>query len=162
MLDGFAQEVATHPSDLEKFLHPELHLGYNPKNKYIWVAQGCSGVFADVAGYHYGCGDTHDANARRYDSPGHDVGAVTAGAVLGALIEGIVDDQKHDRQHTTSNRHHDIGYSGCHGVGYLVDNPDHAIDDRPQFDSRGEPNFDAKGNYQGCHGIGCLVNDPKK
>src|SRR5688572_3176319 len=31
--------------------------GYNPKSRYIWVAQGCSGVFADVGGYHHGRGD---------------------------------------------------------------------------------------------------------
>lgn len=30
--------------------------GYNPKSKYIWVAQGCQGVFADVSGYHHGRG----------------------------------------------------------------------------------------------------------
>ncbi len=24
--------------------------GYNPRSKYIWVAQGCSGIFADVGG----------------------------------------------------------------------------------------------------------------
>ena len=34
------------------------------------------------------------------------------------------------------------------------------IDDRPQYDKDGNPNFDTKGNYQGCHGIGCEVDNP--
>jgi len=134
--------------------------GYNPKSKYIWVAQGCSGIFADVGGYHHGRGDTFDANARMYDHRGHDIGAVAAGAVLGAIVQGMADDRKHNRQHTTSNYAPGSGYNGCHGVGCLVDNPDDEIDDTPQFDRQGEPNFDEDGNYQGCHGVGCLVDDP--
>lgn len=133
--------------------------GYNPNSKYVWVAQGCSGVFADIGGYHHGRGDTFDAGARQYDHRGHDVGSVVAGAVIGALIEGMADDHgKH--HHTTSNYRDDGGYNGCHGVGCLVDNPDEAIDTRPQFDKEGNPNFDVHGNYQGCHGAGCLVDDP--
>jgi len=57
----------------------------------------------------------------------------------------------------------DDGYNGCHGVGCMVDNPDvrtRAIDDRPQFDRDGNPNFDTRGRYQGCHGIGCEVDNP--
>lgn len=34
------------------------------------------------------------------------------------------------------------------------------IDDRPQFDRDGNPNFDTQGNYQGCHGLGCEVDNP--
>ncbi|MEP7453340.1 hypothetical protein [Phyllobacterium sp. SB3] len=34
------------------------------------------------------------------------------------------------------------------------------IDDRPQYDKDGSPNFDIQGNYQGCHGIGCKVDNP--
>jgi hypothetical protein len=63
------------------------------------------------------------------------------------------------------------GYDGCHGTGCLVDSPDdrrrnvtaggdQSIDDRPQFDREGNPNFDTQGNYQGCHGIGCEVDTP--
>ncbi|ENW19563.1 DUF3011 domain-containing protein [Acinetobacter haemolyticus] len=26
--------------------------GFNPKSGYLWVSQGCSGVFADPTGYH--------------------------------------------------------------------------------------------------------------
>lgn len=133
--------------------------GYNPRSKYIWVAQGCSGIFADVGGYHHGRGDTFDQNARMYDQRGHDVGAVVGGAILGALIEGMADGS-HSRRHTTSNYRRDDGYNGCHGVGCMVDNPDEVIDTRPQFDRQGEPNFDVHGNYQGCHGAGCLVDDP--
>jgi hypothetical protein len=134
--------------------------GYNPRSKYIWVAQGCSGVFADVGGYHHGRGDTFDPNARMYDHHGHDVGGVVAGVVVDALIQGMTESSKHNHHHTTSNYRDSDGYSGCHGVGCLVDNPDEAIDDTPQFDKQGEPNFDTHGNYQGCHGVGCLVDDP--
>ena len=134
--------------------------GYNPKSKYIWVAQGCSAVFADVAGYHHGRGDGFDANARMYDHRGHDVGAVAAGAVLGALAEGMVQDTRNNRHHTTTNYVYQNTYNGCHGVGCLVDNPDQEIDNTPQFDRSGEPNFDTEGNYQGCHGVGCVVDDP--
>lgn len=134
--------------------------GYNPRSRYIWVAQGCSGVFADVGGYHHGRGDGFDQNARMYDHRGHDVGSVVAGAVLGALIEGMADEGEKKHHHHTSNRHDDGGYNGCHGIGCEVDNPDQAIDTRPQFDKQGFPNFDVHGNYQGCHGVGCLVDDP--
>lgn len=134
--------------------------GYNPKSRYVWVAQGCSGIFADVAGYHHGRGDTFDQNARHYDHHGHDVGAVVAGAVLGALVDGMADSARHTHHHSTSNYRYDGGYTGCHGVGCVVDNPDSAVDDTPQFDRNGEPNFDTHGNYQGCHGLGCLVDDP--
>lgn len=133
--------------------------GYNPRSRYIWVAQGCAGVFADVGGYHYGRGDDFDKNARMYDHHGHDLGTVAAGAVLGAILEGMVDDKKHSHRHTTSNYRAEDSYNGCHGIGCKVDNPD-TIDDRPQFDKNGEPNFDTHGNYQGCHGEGCLVDDP--
>jgi len=57
----------------------------------------------------------------------------------------------------------DDGYDGCHGVGCMVDNPRtsaRVIDDRPQFDRDGNPNFDTRGGYQGCHGIGCEVDNP--
>lgn len=135
--------------------------GYNPKSKYIWVAEGCSGVFADVAGYHHGRGDTFDNNARLYNKHGNDVGAAVAGAVVGALIEGMTDNRSNRRQHATSNYLDRGGYNGCHGVGCLVDNPDQAVDTTPQFDAEGEPNFDTHGNYQGCHGMGCLTDDPE-
>ena len=131
--------------------------GYNPASKYVWVAQGCAGVFADVSGYHHGRGDTFDAGARHYDHHGHDVGAVVAGAVIGALVDGMTQSGHH---HTTSNYRDAGGYNGCHGIGCMVDNPGQAVDNRPQFDRQGEPNFDVHGNYQGCHGVGCLVDDP--
>ncbi|MET3649969.1 DUF3011 domain-containing protein [Phyllobacterium ifriqiyense] len=134
--------------------------GYNPKSKYLWVAEGCAGVFADVGGYHHGRGDGFDPGARSYDHRGHDTGAVIAGAVLGALIEGMAEGDKHKHRHSTSNYRDDGGYNGCHGIGCKVDNPDEDVDDRPQFDKEGEPNFDTHGNYQGCHGAGCLVDDP--
>ncbi|MBP1843702.1 hypothetical protein J2046_001958 [Rhizobium petrolearium] len=134
--------------------------GYNPRSRYIWVAQGCSGVFADVGGYHHGRGDGFDQNARMYDHRGHDIGGAVAGAVLGAILEGLADEGEKKHQHHTSNHHDGGGYNGCHGIGCKVDNPDQAIDTRPQFDRQGNPNFDVHGNYQGCHGAGCLVDDP--
>lgn len=136
--------------------------GYNRRSGYIWVADGCSGVFADVDAYHHGRGDSYDPGARSYSSRGHDTGAVVAGAVLGALIAGAAD--HHGHHHTTSNVDPGSSYSGCHGIGCKVDNPDRgssdAIDPRPSFDRDGNPNFDTHGNWQGCHGAGCLVDNP--
>lgn len=138
--------------------------GYNPKSRYIWVAEGCAGVFADVAGYHHGRGGGHDADTRAYDDRGHDTGAVVGGAVLGALVAGMAEDGRkhHGHAHTTTNYVYVDGDNDCHGVGCLVDDPDanDDIDPTPQFDAEGEPNFDEHGDYQGCHGVGCLVDDP--
>ena len=130
--------------------------GYNPASRYIWVAQGCAGVFADASGYHHGRGDSFDPGARHYDHRGHDLGKVVAGVVIGALLDGMT--HEHHR-HTTSNVRPDDGYNGCHGIGCVVDKPE-TIDTTPQFDKNGEPNFDVHGNYQGCHGVGCLVDNP--
>ena len=140
--------------------------GFNRKSGYIWVANGCRGVFADVGGYHHGRGDTYDQGARHYDEYGHDTGAIVAGAVLGAILSSANNASKARSQyrHTTSNMNHDRAdtYAGCHGIGCMVDNPDSGqeIDTRPQFDREGNPNFDTEGNYQGCHGVGCLVDTP--
>lgn len=57
----------------------------------------------------------------------------------------------------------DDGYDGCRGTGCLVDRPhkrDRRIDDRPQYDRNGNPNFDTRGRYIGCRGLGCKVDDP--
>lgn len=133
--------------------------GYNPKSGYIWVAQGCSGVFADVRGYHHGRGDGFDPGARMYDHRGHDVGAVVGGAVLGALVGSMTDSRRDNRSHTTTNYIYVDGHNGCRGGGCRTSSPE-PIDNTPQFDRQGEPNFDEHGNYQGCHGLGCLVDDP--
>ncbi len=131
--------------------------GFNPKTRYIWVANGCAGVFADVGGYHHGRGDTFDPGARQYGDRGHDLGAVAGGIILGALIQGATRHNGHS--HATSNVSQGSGYNGCHGLGCIVDDPATAeVDGTPQFDTNGEPNFDTEGNYQGCHGIGCLVD----
>ena len=123
--------------------------GYNPASRYLWVAQGCAGVFADVGGYHYGRGGQTDSNARSYDDRGHDVGAAVGGLVAAALVAGLLDGSHKDHSHSTSNRGSGNGYSGCHGSGCTVDNPDQRSSD-----------FNAKGQYQGCHGNGCLVDNP--
>lgn len=115
--------------------------GFNPRSGYIWVGNGCSGVFADVGGYHHGRGDTYDEGARRYDDRGHDVGAVVGGLVLGAIVGAAVSDD-HTSHHHSHDRRSD------------------EIDTRPQFDRDGNPNFDTHGNYIGCHGLGCQVDNP--
>lgn len=125
--------------------------GYNPGSGYLWVAEGCSGVFADVGGYHYGRGGQVDANARSYDNHGHDVGAAVGGAIVAALVAGMLDGSHKDHSYNTSNRGSSSGYSGCHGSGCLVDNPDR---------NERSSNFDSKGKYTGCHGSGCLVDNP--
>ena len=103
--------------------------GYNPKKGYLWVAEGCAGVFANVAGYHYGRDDGYDSNARMYNDHGNDVGAVVGGAVVGALIEGMVgsggqSSGKHETSNHVTNNYSSgsagSGYSGCHGMGCLV------------------------------------------
>jgi len=125
--------------------------GYNPRSGYIWVANGCGGVFADVAGYHYGRGGGYDPNARAYDEHGHDIGAVIGTAVIDGLVDGMKKHKHKDHRYTTSNVSDDSdGYNGCHGKGCLVDSPD---DDTAS-------SFDKNGNYQGCHGVGCLVDNP--
>ncbi|MGB6094840.1 MAG: DUF3011 domain-containing protein [Comamonas thiooxydans] len=134
--------------------------GYNPTSQYIWVSRGCSGVFADVGGYHYGRGDDYDPGARHYDERGHDLGSVLGGVVLGVLIEDMTSDT-HKRSHTNSNYPRDSRYNGCYGNGCQVDRPNVNIDKTPQYDKNGEPNFDINGGYIGCHGIGCLVDDPE-
>lgn len=134
--------------------------GYNPNSRYIWVSRGCSGVFADVSGYHHGRGDGYDSGARAYDERGHDVGAVVGGVVLGAIIESMVSDS-HKSSHTTSNVTINNAYNRCHGSGCRGEKPNEYIDETPQYDKNGEPNFDMEGNYQGCHGLGCLVDDPE-
>lgn len=138
--------------------------GFNSKTRRIWVSDGCSGVFADPGGYHHGQAGTFDKGARTYGPRGHDAGVLVAGAVLGAVIAGAGKSDK--KRHTTTNsyyytRNSGSGYTGCHGVGCLVDDPDQkVVDDRPQYDKEGNPNFDTHGNYQGCHGIGCEVDTP--
>lgn len=107
--------------------------GFNPATSRIWVSEGCSGVFADPGGYHHGQAGTVDSGARQYDHRGHDGGAVIAGAILGALIEGAASSGK---QHTTSNSSYHTGrsgsgYTGCHGVGCLVDDPDYGSPPEP-------------------------------
>lgn len=147
--------------------------GFNPQTRRIWVAEGCSGVFAEAGGYHHGRGDTYDENARNYDKHGNDVGKVVAGGVLALILAAALDDSSDKKKHTTSNnaysrpdrRHPSSGYSGCHGLGCVVDDPDarprnDAIDPRPQFDKQGNPNWDTNGNWQGCRGLGCQVDNP--
>lgn len=99
--------------------------GFNPTTRRIWVSEGCSGVFADPSGYHHGQAGTVDSAARQYDHRGRDAGALVAGAVVGALVGSSVS----GKRHTTTNNYiytgrTGSGYTGCHGVGCLVDDPD--------------------------------------
>ncbi|MBX3693432.1 DUF3011 domain-containing protein [Dokdonella sp.] len=117
--------------------------GFNPRQGYIWVNEGCSGVFADVGGYHHGRGDTWDQGARHYDDRGHDAGAIVGGMVLGAMLGAAARDDHDAHRHARDRRSEEI-------------------DTRPQFDRDGNPNFDVHGNYQGCHGLGCQVDNPDR
>lgn len=132
--------------------------GFNRTTSRIWVAEGCSGVFADPQGYHYGRGDAYDPNARHYDERGHDAGKLTAGliaaVILGAALEA--DEAKQNRRYTTSND----WYSHPGHVHRSKKNAGAPIDTRPAFDKAGNPNYDPKGAYIGCHGVGCLVDNP--
>lgn len=113
--------------------------GFSPRDRYIWVSDGCSGVFADSNGYYHGKSDTYDEGARSYDSSGRDAGLLV-GALLGAALLDDMDkkDNKHKhksysngKEHHSSNRGRNnerysapSDYDGCHGIGCLVDNPD--------------------------------------
>lgn len=136
--------------------------GFNRRTQRIWVDQGCSGVFADVGGYHHGRDGTYDTGSRRYDDRGRDVGLLALGTVLGALASDQSEHHSNYRSDTHSYAHG--GYDGCHGEGCLVDPPNDggadAIDTRPSFDKQGNPNFDTQGNWIGCHGAGCDVDPP--
>lgn len=78
--------------------------GFSRNRGVIWVADGCSGRFADVGGYHHGRGDRYDEGSRMYDHRGNDIGAVIGGAVLGAIIAGAVSDSDDDRHHRNADR----------------------------------------------------------
>lgn len=126
--------------------------GFDRRRQRLWVDQGCSGVFADVGGYHHGRSGTFDAGSRRYDDRGQDVGLLDR-------------HEYHSNYRSDTHSYAHGGYDGCHGVGCLVDPPKgdggpDAIDTRPSFDKAGNPNFDTQGNWIGCHGAGCGVDSP--
>lgn len=113
--------------------------GFNPATSRIWVTDGCAGVFADPSGYHHGQAGTVDQGARGYGHRGHDTGALIAGALIGALVEGAASS---GHKHSTTNNYvytqsTGSGYTGCHGVGCLVDDPDDSF--VPSYDEPPEP-----------------------
>lgn len=110
--------------------------GFNPKTGYLWVANGCAGVFADPAGYHYGMRGGYDEGARRYDNRGHDVGKVSASAFIGSLMGAA---------------------AAAQGASRASQQVDPTVQ---KFDRDGNPNYDADGNYIGGHGLGTLVDNP--
>jgi len=117
--------------------------GFNRKTGYLWVANGCAGVFADPSGYHYGMRGGYDDGARRYGSRGQDLGNVTAGAFIGAMLGGAMAQQSANQAARQAER------------------ASQAVDPTVQkFDRQGNPNYDADGNYIGGHGLGTLVDDP--
>lgn len=138
--------------------------GFNRSTQRIWVDQGCSGVFADVGGYHHGRDGTYDTGSRRYDDRGRDVGLLALGSVLGAALASSEKSEHHSNYRSDTHSYAHGGYDGCHGEGCLVDPPRDsgadAIDTRPSFDKQGNPNFDTHGNWIGCHGTGCDVDPP--
>lgn len=71
-----------------------------------------------------------------YDNHGHDVGEVIGGAVLGAIIAGAAGNDHHAHSHTTTNYTYNNNYSGCHGIGCKVDNPDDEVDNTPSSTKR--------------------------
>ncbi len=131
--------------------------GFNRDTRRIWVADGCSGVFADPVGYHHGRGDRYDDGARHYDERGHDAGKVMAGLVAAALIGAALDDDsaKKNKNYSTSNNYYSHPSHNKHSKPGSQD-----IDPRPSFDREGNPNFDTSGGYIGCHGVGCEVDSP--
>ena len=76
--------------------------GFSRNRRVIWVADGCSGRFANVGGYHHGRGDRYDDDARLYDHDGNDVGAVIGGVVLGAIIAAALGDDDDDKKHRSA------------------------------------------------------------
>lgn len=101
---------------------PNRTWGFNPATLRIWVSDGCGGVFADDAPYYGGqgypyYGPDYNPPPPRHDHGNHQVEAVVAGAILGAVIESSMHDHKHHKYQS--------GYNGCHGVGCMVDDPDH-------------------------------------
>ena len=71
--------------------------GFSPRDKYIWVSDGCSGVFADSNSSNYSSNQGYDSSGRR------------ANKIRDLYDEGYTAPQDYD---------------GCHGIGCLVDNPD--------------------------------------
>lgn len=127
--------------------------GFNPATRRIWVSQGCSGVFADVGGYHHGRSDSYDPGARSYNDRGYDTGAMTAGMIAGAILGAAADSGK-SYSHTTSNYYYTAPPSRPRDTSQDTDYS------TPQFDKQGNPNFDTSGGYIGCHGVGCTVDIP--
>jgi hypothetical protein len=146
--------------------------GTDPRG--IWVDRGCSGLFA-VGGRGQGGG-------------GH--GAAVIGGMVGAMLGASISAGT-SHSYTTTTRsfsYHSSGwgptpqpwtrdggpnfdrlgrYSGPHGLGALVDNPDRdppasqeADPTVQKFDRNGNPNYDSDGNYIGAHGLGALVDNP--
>ncbi len=147
--------------------------GFNRKTGYLWVADGCAGVFADASGYHYGMRGGSDPGARQYNDRGHDLGAMAAGMMFGAMLNAGASSSHEEHHYTYSNFNSSTNsftnsnYDGPHGMGALVDNPDRdppasqEVDPTVQkFDKDGNPNYDADGNYIGGHGLGTLVDNP--
>lgn len=138
----------------------------------IWVDRGCAAEFSV--------------------SSGSNAGAVVGAAIIGGIVGALLGDSSNDhgyRSATRDNYHYSYRYSdpspppydrygnpnydrkgrytGCHGLGCMVDNPDaggngsQEVDPTVRkFDKDGNPNYDADGNYIGAHGLGALVDNP--
>ncbi|MFT3987278.1 DUF3011 domain-containing protein [Aestuariivirga sp.] len=133
--------------------------GYNAATGVIWVAGGCSGVFADVGQVY---APPPPVPPRYYRNSGVLNGCFGAGCGKKYKDPGIDTRPQFDKN-GEPNFDKKGRYIGCHGNGCGVDSPsqgDDEIDTRPQFDKNGEPNFDTKGGYIGCHGVGCDVDTP--
>jgi hypothetical protein len=145
--------------------------GFNPQTRYLWVAEGCAGIFDDQRGYHYGRSDRYDTGAPRYDDRGRYIGPHGTGELVDRPWHDRAQDvdptPQFDRNGNPNFDEHGR-YIGGHGVGQLVDDPDSQEQDRSQdvdptvqkFDRQGNPNYDADGRYIGGHGLGTKVDPP--
>jgi hypothetical protein len=109
--------------------------GADPRG--IWVSNGCSATFA--------------LGHPRGPSGGDDTGAIIVGGLIGAFLGAAVANQHHydpaPRRGTYyPRRYRDSGY----------------VDNTPQYDRNGNPNFDTHGRYIGPHGLGALVDSPEQ
>jgi hypothetical protein len=117
--------------------------GFNRTTGRIWVSAGCSAVFGESGGFHYGLANTYDPNAGIWDDHGHYVGVYGNDDGPDPAITNVWIEHKTIRE-TAAKRD-------------ASQDPDPTVE---KFDKDGNPNFDAEGNYIGCHGNGCNVDNP--
>lgn len=117
--------------------------GFNRQTGYLWVTAGCRGVFGDLSGFHYGKSGGFDLNVRQYTDRGVYVSPQSMGMVVYPPIAGLPQRTYIENYTITINRQ-----------SKQVEPANAAqLDQTPQFDRDGNPNFDEAGNYTGPHGL---------